>query len=70
MSIGTKKRSPYDKIIKQVLEQFRHELEPVHEVAATQQTLFEQNEKIIHFLRQIWQKCEECENLPRSQGPG
>jgi len=70
MALGTHKRSPYDKIIRQVLDQFRQELAPLHDVAASQQAIFEQNEKIIHFLRQIWEKCEVCESQQRSQGPG
>ena len=70
MALGTKKRSPYDKIIKQVLDQFRQELAPIQDVTAGQQTIIAQNEKIIHFLRQIWDKCEVCDSQPRSQGPG
>lgn len=56
---SSKSRSPYDKLIKSVLEQFRKELEPVREVAVGQERLVAQNEKIIEFLRQIWDRLEQ-----------
>jgi hypothetical protein len=66
---SSKKRSPYDKLIKNVLERFHQELEPVRDVAASQERLIAQNEKITEFLRQIWDRLEQRE-ANRTQGPG
>jgi hypothetical protein len=55
MAFGMKKRGPYDKVIKHVLELFRQELQPLE---SNQQIIIAQNEKILEFLRQIWKKEE------------
>ncbi|MDR3566280.1 MAG: hypothetical protein P4N59_33260 [Negativicutes bacterium] len=70
MAFRTKKRSPYDKIVKNVLEQFRQEMAPVRDVALSQERIFAQNEKIIEFLRQIWERLEDRQSTARTQGPG
>ena len=48
------RRSPYDKIARQALEALRQELAPLREISAAQQKLLLQNEKILEYLRQLW----------------
>jgi len=66
----TKTRSPYDKLIKNVLERFHQEMAPVHDVSAKQEKIIAQNEKITEFLRQIWDRLEQHDVASRNQGPG
>jgi len=70
MALVSKKRSPYDKLIKNVLERFHQEMAPVQDVSAKQEKIIAQNEKIIEFLRQIWDRLEQREAASRNQGPG
>lgn len=53
------KRLGYDKLIKQVLEQFRQECELVQQMSVHQQTIMSQNEKILEMLRLMWNKQEQ-----------
>ncbi|MBP2645647.1 MAG: hypothetical protein H6Q75_1087 [Firmicutes bacterium] len=48
-----KKRSPYDKIIKQAVQVLRDELEPLKTAAANQQSQLEKNSRILHRLQEI-----------------
>ena len=63
MPFKTKKRSPYDKIVKHAIDLLRQELTPLHEA---QQKIINQNEKNTTFLRQIWDKLEQRGTLPPS----
>jgi hypothetical protein len=70
MALVSKKRSPYDKLIKSVLDRFHQEMAPVHEVSAKQEKIIAQNEKITEFLRQIWDRLEQRDAASKTQGPG
>ncbi|MDR3588078.1 MAG: hypothetical protein P4N41_00265 [Negativicutes bacterium] len=66
MALVSKKRSPYDKIIKSVLDRFHQEMAPVHDVSAKQEKIIAQNEKITEFLRQIWDRLEHRDAADRN----
>ena len=72
MAFMSKKRSPYDKIVKQAIELLRHELAPLHQVAATQKTIMDQNEKNSELLRQIADKLDQRaeSSAARLESPG
>jgi len=62
-----KKRSAYDKIIKQAVQLLREELDPLKSAAATQQSLLEKNTRALHRIQEILETRDNAHIVPPSQ---
>ncbi|MBP2653953.1 MAG: hypothetical protein H6Q73_1522 [Firmicutes bacterium] len=62
-----KKRSAYDKIIKQAVQILREELEPLKSADAEQQSLLEKNTRALHRIQELLESRDSSHTSPPIQ---